>query len=140
MKALVDAGKAMHVDMTPLVDAIFAIILFLLVVSSYVESNEQNININLQKKGPGAVKPLPRPIVVNVGYLPGNEAYYSVENERMSVAALTVNLIRAQQLNKDQAVIIRSDSKVKWDHLAKAMISCSQAAITRVSASVETLD
>ena len=140
MKALVDAGKAMHVDMTPLVDAIFAIILFLLVVSSYVESNEQNISINLQKKGTGAVKPLPRPIVVNVGYLPGDEVYYRVENERLSVATLTVNLMRAQQLNKDQAVVIRSASKVKWDHVAKAMTCCAQAEIAKVSASVETLD
>ena len=139
MKALVEAEETMHVDMTPLVDAIFAIILFLLVVSSYVESSEQDININLPTMSQKLklVKSPSRPVVVNVRYLPGGEAYYHVENERMSLPALTINLTRARLQNKDQAVVIRGDRNVKWDHVAKVMTGCAQAGITKVSATVE---
>ncbi|MEI6210170.1 MAG: biopolymer transporter ExbD [bacterium] len=139
MKALVEAEETMHVDMTPLVDAIFAIILFLLVVSSYVESSEQDISINLPSTSTKfkPVKSPSRPIVVNVRYLPGGEAYYHVENERLSIPALTVNLTRARLRDKEQAVIIRGDRNVKWDHVAKVMTGCAQAGITKVSATVE---
>lgn len=139
MKALVEAEETMHVDMTPLVDAIFAIILFLLVVSSYVESSEQDISINLPSSSQKikVVKSPSRPIVVNVRYLPGGEAYYHVENERLSVPALTINLTRARLRDKEQAVIIRGDRNVKWDNVAKVMMGCAQAGITKVSATVE---
>jgi biopolymer transport protein ExbD len=139
MKALIEAEETMHVDMTPLVDAIFAIILFLLVVSSYVESTEQDINISLPTMG-APVKyfaPRSRPIIVNVRYMPGGEAYYHVENNRTSVAALTVDLGRARSRDKEQAVVIRGDKNVKWDHVAKIMTACAQAQITKVSATVE---
>jgi biopolymer transport protein ExbD len=136
---LVEAEESMRIDMTPMVDAIFAIILFLLVVSSYVESVEQDININLPTMSQSikVVKSPSRPIVVNVRYLPGGEAYYHVENERMSVPSLAVNLKRAQLRDKDQAVVIRGDRNVKWDHVAKVMTACAQAGITKVSATVE---
>jgi len=139
MKALVEAEETMHVDMTPLVDAIFAIILFLLVVSSYVESSEQDININLPTMSQKLklVKSPARPIVVNVRYLPGGEAYYHVENERMSLPSLTVNLSRAKIRNRDQSVVIRGDRSVKWEHIAAVMGCCAQAGIAKVSATVE---
>ncbi len=129
----------MHIDMTPMVDAIFAIILFLLVTSSYLESLEQDINIDLPSMSDKlkVVKPPTRPIIVNVRYLPGGNAYYHVENEKMSLTTLTINLTRARMQHQDQAVVIRGDKDVKWDHVAKVMGACSQAKITKVSATLE---
>jgi biopolymer transport protein ExbD len=139
MKGLIEPEEAKAIDMTPMVDAIFAIILFLLVCSSYVESIEQDININLPTMSQKlkVVQSPSRPIIVNVRYLPGGEAYYHVENERMSVAALTINLTRARMRDKEQAVVIRGDRNVKWDHVAKVMTACGQSGITKVSATVE---
>ncbi|MEI8354319.1 MAG: biopolymer transporter ExbD, partial [Lentisphaerota bacterium] len=134
-----EGDHEMHVDMTPLVDAIFAIILFLLVTSSYVESMEQDVNISLPEmsKKMSGVKPPARPIVVNVRYLPGGNAYYHVENEKMTLSTLTVNMTRARVRNSDQSVVIRGDKDVKWDHVAAIMGCCAQAGITKVSATLE---
>jgi biopolymer transport protein ExbD len=55
----------------------------------------------------------------------------------MSMTALTINLTRAKIRNKDQAVVIRGDKNVKWDHVAKVMACCAQSGITKVSATVE---
>ena len=137
-----EADEAMRIDMTPMVDAIFAIILFLLVTSSYLESLEQDININLPSMSEKlkVVKPPTRPIIVNVRYLPGGNAYYHVENEKMSLPTLTVNLTRAKLRDPEQAVVIRGDKDVKWDHVAKVMGCCAQAQITKVSATLEVSD
>ena len=134
-----EAWEPMNVDMTPMVDCIFAIILFLLVVTSVVESMEQDLSIDLPTQAREMkVKATPaRPIVVNVRYLPGGRADYHVENERMTLPALTVNLSRAKIRNMDQAVVIRGDRNVKWEHIAAVMGCCAQAGITKVSATVE---
>ena len=54
-----EVEQEMHIDMTPMVDAIFAIILFLLVTSSYVESLEQDVSINLPTMS--KLKTVPKP-------------------------------------------------------------------------------
>jgi biopolymer transport protein ExbD len=134
--------EALSVDMTPLVDCIFALILFMLVVSSWVESMEQDISIELPTQGRELkVKATPvRPIVVNVGILSGNKVYYRVEGERLSLSELTSNFSRAKVRNIDQAVVIRGDKNVKWEHVAAVMGCCAQAGITKVSATVEIKD
>jgi len=134
-----EAEHAIHIDMTPIVDAMFTLILFLVVTSSYVESMEQDLNIALPSMSQKlkVQKPTARPIVVNVRFLPGGDAFYHVENERMSVPALSIHLKRAQLRDKDQAVVIRGDRNVKWDHVARVMTECARVGITKVSATVE---
>lgn len=134
-----ETETAMHIDMTPMVDAIFAIILFLLVTSSYLESLEQDVSINLpaMSKRLKVAKPPARPIVVNVKYMGANQVKYLVENESIPLQALTANFSRARARNKDQAVIIRGDRRVRWDHIAAVMGCCAHAGIVKISASME---
>jgi biopolymer transport protein ExbD len=134
-----EADEAMTIDMTPLVDCIFAIILFLLVSSSFIEAIEQDLSIELPKQGKAVktVAPPARPIVVNVRHMPGGKAFYHVENEPLSLPALTVNLSRARVRNRDQAVVIRGDRNVRWENIAAVMSCCAQVGITKVSATVE---
>jgi biopolymer transport protein ExbD len=142
MKFDKETWEPLAVDMTPMVDCIFAIILFLLVVSSVVQSMEQDLSVDLPKQGKELkVKAPPaRPIVVNVRVLPGGKPYYHVENQQMTLPALTTNLSRAKVRNADQAVVIRGDRNVKWEHVAAVMGCCAQAGITKVSATVEIKD
>lgn len=140
MKFDKDAYEAMAIDMTPMVDAIFAIILFLLVASSFVDSMEQDMSIDLPTAGKELkVKAPPaRHIVVNVRHLPGGTADYRVNNQSYSIAQMTSELSKAKVNNRDQAVIIRGDKNVKWDQVAQVMKSCAQVGITKVSAAFET--
>jgi len=129
----------MRIDMTPMVDAIFAIILFLLVCSSMEQFMEQDISIELPtySRALKVKAPPTRPIIVNVRHLPTGRPYYHVENQPMTLAQLTSNLSRAKVRNKDQAVVIRGDRNVKWEHIAAVMTCCASAGITKVSATVE---
>ncbi|MGA2497839.1 MAG: biopolymer transporter ExbD [Tepidisphaeraceae bacterium] len=132
--------EPLNVDMTPMVDAIFAIILFLLVASSFVESLETDMSIELPTAGKvlKVKAPPARPIIVNVRNLPGGRADYRVNNTSYSVAQMTSELSKAKIANRDQAVIVRGDRNVKWDHVARVMRCCAQAGIARVSAAFET--
>lgn len=124
--------------MTPMIDAIFQLILFFLVTSSFIQL-ERDLTIDLPKQGKELkVKAPPiRPIVVNVRYQPGGNAYYHVENEPMTLSGLTINLSRAKIRNKERSVVIRGDRNVRWEHIAAVLGSCAHAGITKVAASVE---
>lgn len=128
----------MRINMDPMIDCVFLLIIFFLATTAFIKL-EQDLSINLpvQAKELKAKKPPARPIVVNIRYVSPNEVDYRVENEAMSLAALTTNFSRARIRNKDQAVVIRGDRRVKWEHVAAVMGSCAQAGITKVSAKVE---
>jgi biopolymer transport protein ExbD len=134
----VEEEEELQVNLNPLIDCVFLLIIFFLVATSFIKL-EQDLTIHLpvQSRELKVKAPPARPIVVNVRYLPGGQAYYHVENERMSLPALTVNLSRARARNKDQAVVIRGDRRVRWEHVASVMGCCGQAGITKVSATVE---
>ncbi len=135
--------EAMSIDMTPMVDAIFAIILFLLVCSSFIDSLEQDLTINLPTQGKEVKSKAPpaRPVIVNVRFQGGSKPpVYHIENEVMSVPRMVTSLSRAKVKNPDQEVVIRGDRNVKWEHVAAVMSACAQAGITKVSATVEVKD
>ena len=131
--------QALSIDMTPMVDAIFAIILFLLVASSFVEAMEQDLAIELPTQGREVkVKAPPaRPLVVNVRRLPGGKPYYHIENVHLTLPELRQRLSLAKIRNRDQSVVIRGDRHVEWEHIAAVMSRCAEAGITKVSATVE---
>jgi biopolymer transport protein ExbD len=127
-----------ELNMTPMVDIVFLLIIFFLTTTSIIQL-EQDLTIDLPKQSSElkAKAPPARPVIVNVRYMPGGKANYHVENEPMSLAALTANLSRAKIRNKDQAVVIRGDRNVKWEHIAAVMSCCGKVGITKVSATVE---
>ncbi|MBM4037175.1 MAG: biopolymer transporter ExbD [Planctomycetes bacterium] len=130
--------EELRISMEPMIDCMFQLILFFLVTTSFIRL-EQDLSINLpvHSRELKIKTPPARPIVVNVKHLPGGKAFYHVENERISLPALTINLSRARVRNKDQAVVIRGDRSVKWENVAAVMSCCAQAGITKVSATVE---
>ena len=126
------------IRMEPMIDCVFLLIIFFLTTTAFIPL-EQDLQINLPTMSEEVrVKAPPtRPIVVNVRYLPGGKAYYHVDNEKITLPALTVQLSRAHLRNKDQGVVIRGDRNVKWDQIAAVMACTAQAGITKVSATVE---
>jgi len=138
MRFTKQAYEEVRINMDPMIDCVFLLIIFFLTTTAFIKL-EQDLSINLPTMSEQlkVKKPPSGPIVVNVRYLPGGKAYYHVDNEKMSLTTLTINLTRAKLRNKDQAVIIRGDKNVKWDHVAQVMACCGRAGITKVSATVE---
>lgn len=134
-----EADETLSIDMTPMVDCIFAIILFLVATSAIQESLEQDISINLPTHGRAVAQPKAPPsppVVVNVRYVPGGKALFNIENNPVSVNQMENFLSVKKVANREQAVVIRGDKNVKWDHVAAVMSVCGRVGIKNISASV----
>jgi biopolymer transport protein ExbD len=133
-----EAEEELKINLDPMIDCVFQLILFFLVTTSFIKL-EQDLSINLpiQSREMKVKAPPARPVVVNVKYMEGGKPVYTVENEKLTLPALTVNLSRARVRNKDQTVIIRGDRRVRWEHVAAVLGCCAQAGISKVSATVE---
>ncbi len=121
-----EGDETLQIDMTPLVDCIFAIILFLLVAASFQESVEQDLSIQLPTQGKDLkVKAPPaKPVVINIRNKPAGPEY-AVEGAVFPMYELQNYLSRAQGLNKNQSVVIRGDRNLKWDSVAGVMGMCA---------------
>ncbi len=128
----------MRINMDPMIDCVFLLIIFFLVTTAFIKM-EQDLSIQLpvQSREMKVEQPPTRPIVVNVRYGGDGRVEYVVDNERLTLAGLTANFSRARIRNSDQAVIIRGDRRVRWDHVAAVMGSCAQAGIIKISATME---
>ena len=126
-----------EIRMEAMIDCVFLLLIFFLTTTALIKL-EQDLSINLPTMSDElkVKEPPTRPVVVNVRKLPGNSVQYVVDNEQITLSALTVQLSRARVRNSDQPVVIRGDRDVKWDQIAAVMASAAQAGITKISATM----
>ncbi len=124
------AGKR-KVDMTPMIDCVFQLLLFFLVASQFEEqarsAGEGELGANLpavSEAMPMVMKP--REIIVNIDAT--GELY--LDGELHSEQQLTDRFRRAENNNPgNQSVIIRGNEGADWKYVARVMGLCNQAQI-----------
>jgi biopolymer transport protein ExbD len=124
------SGKR-RVDMTPMIDCVFQLLLFFLVASNFQEqeriSGEGELGANLPSVA--AAMPLvmkPREMIVNVN---ATGTIY-LDGQPYSETALSERFERAQTDNPgNQSVVIRGNEEANWKHVARVMSLCNDAGI-----------
>ena len=120
-----------RLDMTPMIDCVFQLLLFFLVASHFEEqarvSGEGQLDANLPEAA--AAMPMtmrPRELIVNIN---GDGQFY-VGGNVLSEQQLATQLQRAQVDNPgNQTVVIRGDEAADWKYVARVMSLCNQAQI-----------
>ncbi|MHC4876880.1 MAG: ExbD/TolR family protein [Planctomycetota bacterium] len=120
-----------RIDMTPMIDCVFQLLLFFLVASHFEEqarvSGEGQLDANLPEAA--AAMPMtmrPRELIVNIN---GDGQFY-VGGNALTEQQLATQLQRAQVDNPgNQTVVIRGDEAADWKYVARVMSLCNQAQI-----------
>jgi len=119
------------IDMTPMIDCVFQLLLFFMVASRFEEESKASSEGALDAHLPDAVAAMPmvmRPkeMVVNIN----TEGQFFVGGELYSEQQLAERLQRAGINNPGtQPVVIRGDERADWKHVALVMSLCNQAKI-----------
>ena len=120
-----------NIDMTPMIDCVFQLLLFFMVASRFDEESKVSGEGSLDAHLPDAVAAMPmvmRPkeMIVNVN----SRGEFYVGGEIHSEAQLGERLQRAEINNPgNQPVVIRGDERSAWKSIARVMSLCNQAKI-----------
>ena len=124
-------SKRRRVDMTPMIDCVFQLLLFFLVASHFEDEarmgTEGELSANLPEAA--AAMPLvakPKEMIINVD----QQGRFIVAGQLYNEAQLAERLRRAETNNPGrQSVVIRGDERCDWKYVARVMGLCNQAEI-----------
>jgi biopolymer transport protein ExbD len=119
-------------NLTPMVDVLFLLIIFFMVGTKFADM-ERQFDVELPEAAEAA--PLtnpPQEIIVNV-YADGRLV---VDQEEIKLPALRDKLTEAHAKYADQAVLIRGDRDTPYKQIVQVLSACQQAQIRNKSLSV----
>lgn len=118
-------------DMTPLIDCVFQLLLFFLVASHFEEQARMTNEGELEAALPEATAAMPmtmkpQELIVNINAL----GQFYIGGNLETEPALAQRLQQAQLNNPgNQSVVIRGDESADWKYIARVMSLCNQARI-----------
>ncbi len=119
------------VNMTPMIDIVFQLIIFF-VVTTELEKQvfDQSIRLAQSPHGPLIEQRDPRTVVIEVD----QRGRISIAQNRLSLARLTAILSQvAMRAGQETPVQIRADFRTEHEYVRQVMEACGQAGIWRIS-------
>ena len=109
-------------DMTPLVDVIFQLLIFFLLTSNYVEqgsssSASTSVPVELPESSLSSSDQMPEEFVISID--DGGGIY--VRDQSVNLDELATQLLRAAQANPNTIVLIRGDQRVPYGRIGQVM-------------------
>ena len=111
-----------RIDVAPLIDVLFTLIIFFLVTSTF-EKEEKEEKVQLPRHGGSSLVNKERPFYINVL----RDGTYRVQGETVDLDHLQVKLITRRKEKPDQRVVIRGDAKAFHGQTTAALAAASQA-------------
>ncbi|NNJ27266.1 ExbD/TolR family protein [Alienimonas chondri] len=133
MPLQVDAADEPALNLTPLVDVLFLLLIFFLVGTRFTQ-NENSFEVDLPTAA-AAPEPLtgqPDELVVNVG----PEGQLTLLGEPLGIERLRERLAEVAAVYPDQVVVIRGDAAGAYQHVVSVMDAVNQAGLSKLSMAV----
>ncbi len=119
-------------NLTPMIDIVFLLIIFFMVGTKFSEL-ERKIGLEVPSVvDSGTLSAAPARRVVNV-YRDGS---LTLDRETVTLEQLTENLAAAQRQYSDLGVLIRGDASGQFQRVAEVLNACKQAGIVELGISV----
>ncbi|MCU0879086.1 MAG: biopolymer transporter ExbD [Pirellulaceae bacterium] len=120
------------VNLTPMIDIVFQLIIFFMVGARFTEL-EKKVDLSVPEVGSTAqLPPAPEKRVINV-YRDGR---LELNKQPVTIEQLTTELADAQQNFAELGVVIRADADGPFQHVAAVLAACRQAGVTDTGISV----
>ncbi len=121
-----------HLDLTPMIDVVFLLIIFFMVATKFAEMER---DIDLQLPEVASAVPLtaaPKQRMVNVH----DDGQTTLDNQTVTLPELTTQLATACREYPQLSVVIRGDAACPFQHVAAALAACKDAHVTELGITV----
>ncbi|MBO9490098.1 biopolymer transporter ExbD [Endozoicomonas sp. G2_1] len=125
-KVLQEQEEAEEINMTPMLDVVFILLIFFIVTASFVK--EAGIEVN-RPEAATAVKKERANILVAIS----DKGEIWINKRKVDVRAVQANIERLKAENPQGTVVIQADKKATTDVLIKVMDSARAAGVFDVS-------
>tara|TARA_R110002094_G_scaffold101994_1_gene101748 strand:+ start:556 stop:969 length:414 start_codon:yes stop_codon:yes gene_type:complete len=129
-KMLQEQEESEEINMTPMLDVVFILLIFFIVTASFVK--ESGIEVN-RPEAATAVKKERANILVAIS----DKGEIWINKRRIDVRAVQANIERLKAENPQGTVVIQADKKATTDILIKVMDSARAAGVYDVSIAVQ---
>ena len=120
-------------NMTPMIDVVFNLIIFFM-VGTQMTDPERQIDLKVPRVADrGALTAAPERKVVNVY----RDGVITLDRQQVTIDQLKHRLAAARKQYEDLGVLVRGDSEGKFQHVADALSACKQAGIRELGISVQ---
>lgn len=120
-------------NLTPMIDVVFLLIIFFMAASKFAEV-EADIDLQLPEVAAAApITSAPKQRTVSVE----KEGKIQLDGKTVSLAELTAQLSSAQREFPQLSVVIRGDAACAFQHVASALGACKDANISELGITVK---
>ncbi|MDA3800012.1 MAG: biopolymer transporter ExbD [Kiritimatiellae bacterium] len=116
-------------DMTPMIDVVFQLIIFFIVTISIDQKLNEEIKLEYAKHGPIIEKEDPMSITVEVD----KRGHISIKNAQFTLPKLQSIIVNRRKKFGEFPVFIRADKETKHADVKSVMDICTEAGLWRVS-------
>ena len=127
------SAEEAEVDLTPMLDVVFIMLIFFIVTASFVK--ESGIDVNRPDAATAVVKPRGN---ILVAITPSGQIW--IDKRQVDVRSIRANLERLHAENPQGAVVIQADTDSKNGLLVAVMDAAKLAKIENISIAAEIID
>lgn len=127
------SAEEAEVDLTPMLDVVFIMLIFFIVTASFVK--ESGMDVNRPDAATATLKPRGN---IMVAITPSGQIW--IDKRQVDVRALRANLERLHAENPEGAVVIQADEESKNGLLVAVMDAAKLAKIEKISIAAEIID
>lgn len=113
-------------DMTPMIDMVFILLIFVLVAASFVKVAEMNVSLPASAHSPAVAEP---PLIVEITA----QGTYKIDEQTHSLEEVIQQLAR---INNRQ-ILVAADKTSQTQHLITFLDQCNSANITNLKVAVQ---
>ncbi len=120
-------------NLTPMIDIVFLLIIFFMVSTSFSQM-ERDIRLQVPRvRSSGPLTPAPEKMVINV-YRDGR---ITLQGQPVTLEELQRRLRQARRQYPDQGVVIRGDAQGTFQRVAEVLDTCRRAGLKELAVSVQ---
>ena len=122
-------------DMTPLVDVVFQLLIFFLLTSTYVQQSDMStssVPVELPESSLTAQQKPPDELVISID----EQGNVFVGDEQVGLDELAARLVKVAQNKPDTIILVRGDQRVPYGRVGQVM-SIVRASGLRMSAALQ---
>ena len=132
------ADEQPSLNLTPMIDIVFLLIIFFMVGTRFTELNEAEKNLPLKVPTVASAKALteaPRKNVINIF----EDGTITLNDQAVEIEKLRADLKEAKAQYPKTGVVVRGDAKISLQRVADVLTACRDAGISSMGINVKTL-